>query len=249
MIKKLSGKLRLVALAIAFAASTPAWAQSESDFVAAFAGNWVVFDKDFGSGGKKCELSLEKSKAGERYALKAANCGGEIKGAAQWGIVENQLALLDGGGLVLVRLGGNQRRMTGTTATDKPIVFDRAEGDGLGNLIQAAVKASGCYYLGFTDKCAPESALSDPLEATPAGDKKIKILVNLNVRGEARDDANVVGVVPQKACVAVDTCLTASDGVWCRAQFGSKVGWIRKVALRQNRWPIVTFLNSCAGDQ
>jgi hypothetical protein len=249
LITKLSGKLRLVALAIAFATSTAAWAQSESDFVAAFAGKWVVFDQDFSAGGKKCELSLEKSKVGDRYGLQVANCGGELKGAAQWGIVENQLALLDGGGLVLVRLGGNQRRMTGTTTSDKPVVFDRAEGGGLGNLIQAAIKASGCYYLGFTDKCAPESALADPLKAAPTGDKKIKILVNLNVRGEARDDANVVGVAPQNSCIAVDTCLTASDGVWCRAQFGPKVGWIRKIALRQNRWPVITFLNSCGGDK
>lgn len=239
--------LRTLALAAVAAACTlsPALAQSEADFIAAFAGKWKVFDDSFGAQGNKCELNLDKAGSNGRYALQAANCGGEVASIAQWGIVESQLALLDSGGLVVVRLGGNQRRMTGTTISNKPIIFDRTDTDGLAQLLQAALKASGCYYLGFTDKCAPEAELANPLTANPEGDKKIKIVVNLNVRAEARDDASVVGVVPLGSCVAVDTCLTASDGVWCQAQFGSKVGWIRKVAIRQNRWPVVTFVNKC----
>ena len=220
-------------------------AQTEADFVAAFAGNWKVHDDSFAADGDRCALTLEKTAVDRRYGLKSAHCGAELKDVTQWGIVENQLALLDAGGLVLVRLGGNQRRMTGTTVAGKPIVFDRTEGGGPADLIQAAVKASGCYYLGFTDKCAPAAELTNPLTANPGGDKKIKIVVNLNVRAEARDDASVVGVVPQNACIAVDTCLTASDGVWCQAQFGEKTGWIRKVAIRQNRWAVVTFVNRC----
>jgi hypothetical protein len=38
----------------------------------------------------------------------------------------------------------------------------------------------------------------------------------------------------------------ASDGPWCRAKFGDTTGWLRKFAIRQNRWPIVTFANSCS---
>jgi hypothetical protein len=36
-----------------------------------------------------------------------------------------------------------------------------------------------------------------------------------------------------------------ADGVWCQAKVGDKDGWIRKVALRQNKWPILTFTDGC----
>lgn len=53
-------------------------------------------------------------------------------------------------------------------------------------------------------------------------------------------------VVPINSCVATSTCVTASDGIWCRAEFGDSAGWLRKLAIRQNRWPVVTFQNGCA---
>jgi uncharacterized protein YraI len=87
--------------------------------------------------------------------------------------------------------------------------------------------------------------LANPFSSAPDAEKKINVIVNLNVRAEARDDAGIVGVVPENSCVAVERCLTASDGVWCQAKFGDKDGWIRKVALRQNKWPILTFTNGC----
>lgn len=224
---------------------SPASAQSEADFIAAFSGEWKIFDDSFGAGGQQCVLRLKKDKQDTNYQLGMAHCGGELAQVTRWGISDSQLALFDDGGLVLARMGGNQRRMTGTTATGKPIIFDRADAPGLATLLQAAVKASGCYFLGFADKCATEAELARPMAADPQGENKIKVVVNLNVRAEARDDANVVGIVPQNSCVAVESCLTASDGVWCQAQFGEKKGWLRKVALRQNKWPIVTFVNNC----
>ncbi|MEO4000465.1 hypothetical protein [Mesorhizobium sp. CAU 1732] len=37
----------------------------------------------------------------------------------------------------------------------------------------------------------------------------------------------------------------ATDGAWCRAKFGERTGWMRKLALRQNRRAIVTFEDFC----
>jgi uncharacterized protein YraI len=87
--------------------------------------------------------------------------------------------------------------------------------------------------------------LANPV-ADPKAAGKVKVIVNLNVRSEARDDATVEGAIPQNQCVAVDTCLTASDGVWCRAKFNEKTGWFHKLAVRRNRWAIVTFTNGCS---
>src|SRR5690606_3923551 len=140
--------------------------------------------------------------------------------------------------------GGNQRRMTGATNAGAPVILDRVGVRGNAAQLQAAYQAAGCYYLGFSDRCSAESELSKPViaEGQPT---RINVLVNLNVRAEARDDASIVGVVPMNSCVVTDVCATAADGVWCRAQFGERTGWLRKLALRQNRWPIVTFANQC----
>lgn len=238
--------VRSLAIAFVVAGSTAtAQAQSEAEFVAAFSGNWQVFEPAYSEGGAKCGLSLSKTGGDGRYDLAKSNCAAELATVEKWGIVDQQLAFIDKGGLVVVRLGGNQRRMTGTTVAGKPIVFDRIGNDGLASQLEAAVKASGCYYLGFTDKCAPAGELENPLTANPEGDKRIQVVVNLNVRSEARPDAEAIGVVPGNSCVAVETCLTASDGVWCQARFGERNGWLRKSALRQNRWPVVTFVNKC----
>lgn len=230
---------------LSFGCIFPAFAQSEADFIAAFAGEWTVIDPSFGADGDHCALALGKDKENSGYKLEKAHCGGELAQAARWGIADSQLALFDGDNVVLARMGGNQRRMTGTTASGKPVIFDRNDTKGFANLLQAAVKASGCYYVGFGKQCATDADLANPRPAGTQGETKVKVVVNLNVRAEARDDAGVVGVVPQNACIAVDTCLSASDGVWCRAQFGEKQGWLRKLALRRDKWPIVTFVNKC----
>lgn len=220
-----------------------ALAQGDADLIAAFSGKWKVFDARFGKDEERCVLDLGKTSVEKNFSLGHAGCGGELASAATWGVVDQQLALIGDSDLVLARLGGNQRRITGTTASGLPVILDRV--DGTAGVLDRAVKASGCYFLGFTSKCAPNQELADPLVANPGGDKKVSVIVNLNVRSEARDDAGIVGAVPQGACVAVDTCLTASDGVWCQAQFGPKTGWLHKTALRKERWPIVTFLNTC----
>ena len=163
--------------------------------MAAFSGKWKVFDARFGKSDQRCVLDLGKTPVQKNFSLTSADCGDDLAAAAGWGIVDKQLALLGSGDLVLARLGGNQRRMTGTTADGRLIILDRA--DGTVGVLEAAVKASGCYFLGFTDTCAPMEELADPLVANPAGDKKVKVIVNLNARAEARDDASIVGAVPQ----------------------------------------------------
>jgi hypothetical protein len=232
-------------LLLAFGSTFPALAQSEADFIAAFAGDWKVVDPSFDADGGQCGLVLGKDKDGAGYKLDKSHCGGELAKAARWGIADSQLAFFDGGGAVLARLGGNQRRMTGTTVAGKPVIFDRVGTKGLGDQLQAAAKASGCYYLGFTKRCAAASDLVNPRPAGTQGETKVKVIANLNVRAEARDDAGIVGVVPQNACVSVNNCLTASDGVWCSAKFGDKQAWLHKLALRRDKWPIVTFVAEC----
>lgn len=238
-----STKLMIAAFAV-LAIVSPGNAQSPAAFVEAFAGNWQIYDSSFSAGDGKCSLALSKSGGSDRFDVTRANCGGDLADVAKWGVVENQLAFTDAGGLVKVRLGGNQRRMTGTTVSGKPVIFDRVGADGLASQLEAAAKSTGCIYLGFTDKCAPGSELTNPL-SNPSSDKRVQVVVNLNARAEARDDAEVIGVVPRDSCVAVETCLTAADGAWCQAKFGERAGWLRKLALRRERWPIVTFVNTC----
>ena len=240
-----SFSIRAAFLLAASIVAAPAMAQSETDFVKAFSGNWEIYDTSFSSGTAHCTLTLSDKADNGNYALQSQNCGSDLSGATKWGIADGQLAILDAKGGVLAHLGGNQRRISGTTVSNKPIVIDRIGGEGARDVVAAAVKARGCYYLGFSSKCAPESQLANPFSSASDAEKKINVIVNLNVRAEARDDAGIVGVVPQNSCVAVERCLTASDGVWCQAKFGDKDGWIRKVTLRQNKWPIITFTNSC----
>lgn len=246
-----SGMSRVVAkcaaamVASVFLAGSAA-AQSETEFVEAFSGNWQVYEEALSSGGALCAIGLSKTGSNGRYEVAKSNCGGELATIDKWGIVDRQLAFLDAGGVATVKLGGNQRRMTGTTASGKSVVFDRVGANGLAAQIEALVKAAGCVYLGFTDQCAPAAELKDPLKANPAGDHKVQAVVNLTVRSEARDDAEPVGVVPRNSCVTVDACLTAADGVWCQAKFDGRTAWLRKIAVRQSRWPVITYVNSCA---
>ena len=244
-------KVRLLSL---FVVAGAAWAsmasgaaaQTEAEFVRAFAGDWQVHDSVYSRDAQRCQLKLLSEAEEGRYRLENTSCGGEFAQVSRWSIVDGQM-ILAAGGEVVATLGGNQRRMTGATGSGAPVILDRVGAGGQGSQIQAAYQASGCYYLGFTDRCASESELAKPAAAEGQA-ARINVIVNLNVRAEARDDASVVGVVPINSCVVTEVCATAADGVWCRAQFGERTGWLRKLALRQNRWPIVTFLNQCQED-
>jgi hypothetical protein len=220
------GKLA-AGLAAVFLLAGAAQAQTEADFVAAFSGDWQVYDDRFSEDGGRCRISLQQQAADGNYALTKDGCAGALAAVSNWGIVDAQMALLNGGDAVVL-LGGNQRRMSGSTAQGEPVILERVGSAGMIDALQAAYRLSGCYYL-------------EPVD----GEIRINVLANLNVRSEARDDAGILGVVPAQSCIVAETCVTASDGVWCRAAFGDRAGWLRQLALRQSRWPIVTYTNTC----
>lgn len=234
----------LLAVSIALLFSAPALAQSQADFVKAFSGDWQTYDRAMATGSGFCQLDLSSKARDSRMAATAKDCAVPLASTASWAIEGSQLALYDGDGKVLVKLGGNQKRITGTAGAGMPIVLERAGGDGTATALMAAYNASGCYYLGYSQKCANKAELAEPTPA-PSGGIHVHVEVNLNVHSEPRGDASTVGRVPAGSCVAVETCVVASDGPWCRAKFGDETGWLRKFTLRQNRWPVVTYTNSC----
>lgn len=229
--------------AVAGVAASPASAQTEAEFIAAFAGEWQVYDETLAEGGERCRLTLQTEAQNDAYRLENSACGAELAEVSQWRILNSQMTLLDDTGVV-VSLGGNQRRMTGTAQSGTPVILERIGGETEARALQALRQARGCYYLGFTAQCASEAELEKPT-ASDDGEIRINVRVNLNVRAEARNDANVIGILPADTCIVADTCTRASDGVWCRAAFGEQTGWVRKTVIRQERWPVVTFLNEC----
>lgn len=237
--------ITILAAAFALAIGGPALAQTEDEFVKAFAGDWEVFDDAYGVDGQRCRISLaDTAVEGGGYALTATSCALELGLLTSWRIVESQLALM-AGDLAMAVLGGNQQRMSGDSNIGAPVILDRAGDSALVEGILKAREASGCYYLGFTTTCVDEAQLSKPAISSDGSPARIGILVNLNVRAEARDDAPVLGVVPANSCIVTEACATAVDGVWCKARFDETAGWLKKLALRQERWPVVTFVNQC----
>ena len=113
--------------------------------------------------------------------------------------------------------------------------------DATGQAIRAALSKYKCYYRGFTNICATETDLQLPTfaEESPTA---VRTLVNLNVRNQPRADAAVLGVVPRETQLNVNQCLIASDGLWCRGNFSGKTGWFTRSALRDETWPILTFV-------
>jgi hypothetical protein len=234
----------ILAAAIALALGGPALAQTEDEFVKAFAGDWEVFDDAYGVEGERCRISLADNAVEGGYALTVTSCALELGLLTSWRIIDSQLALM-ADDLAMAVLGGNQRRMSGDSNIGAPVILDRVGDNALVEDIRKAREASGCYYLGFTTTCVDEAQLAKPAVAPDGSPARIGVLVNLNVRAEARDDAPVLGVVPANSCIVTEVCATAVDGVWCKARFDETAGWLKKLALRQERWPVVTFVNQC----
>lgn len=233
-------------LGLGVAAPSTVLAQTEQEFVEVLAGDWQVFDDVYAVDGKKCRITLKTEKVETDYALGIESCGLELGMLTAWRIVEGQLALVADGGVIAL-LGGNQFRMSGNSNIGAPVILDRAGENASMQSIAQARQSSGCYYLGFTNTCVDEAQLGKPQVPADGSAASIGVLVNLNVRVEAREDAEVAGVVPANSCIVTDACSEAADGVWCRARFGESTGWLKKLALRQERWPVVTFVNQCQG--
>lgn len=228
--------------------AAPAFAQSQAEFVSAFSGNWQVYEQRLAAGDAPCRIDFAGQAVGNHMALTPTGCAAPLAGIRSWSIEGSQLVLYDAGDKPVVRLGGNQKRITGATDAGLPIILERTGGDGTAATLQAAYNASGCYYLGYTQKCAARADLAEPAPG-PDGRTRIELAANLAVHSEPRVDADTIGTAQQASCVVVDTCTMASDGPWCRARFGNVTGWLRKFSLRQNRWPVVTYANSCAKAQ
>jgi hypothetical protein len=236
--------VRFVAVICAVLMFSPvAHAQSEAEFVTAFAGKWQALDPAASDGSGICTLTFETLSADGTYSASTADCRGVLSSLKRWSIQNGQLVLMTEESSILARLGGNQKRMTGEAVNSTHIVIERDGGDGSANLLQSALNASGCFYLGYTSNCAVAADEAKP-EFT-GGTANINVLVDLNARTEARADAPILGVVKQGTCLRVDRCVLSSDGAWCRAPFGQANGWVKKLSLRQNRWPVITFTNQC----
>jgi hypothetical protein len=221
-------------------------AQSESDFVAAFAGEWQTLDPALSSGGA-CRVGLQATPREGGYALSVAKCGGKLATLDRWGIVDNQLGLIAANGTVLARLGGNQTRMSGDLTDGGAVVFERlpaTAAEASTNVVPSS--DSTCVYYGYTATCARAEDRQAPLRTGVDDTARAAVLVSLNARSEARPDAPVIATIPAGTCVVVDQCTSASDGNWCRATVSSFSGWIRQQAVRASRWPVLTYAPGCS---
>lgn len=218
--------------------SAPVEAQTQQELVAAFSGDWYVFDPAFRSGASDCKIVLDA-----QMAATVSGCDAALVGIVAWRIEEGQILLADGADQLMATMGGNQRRITGTLVdSGQGLIIERADGDGTGVAIGNALGRHRCYFLGFSRTCAGPEALAAPQpSAEDASLGRIEVLANLNVRSQPRRDAPVIGVLEEGTPVTLDYCTIASDGIWCRAIFGTEPGWLAKIALRQNEWPIVTY--------
>lgn len=231
------------ALVLAVLSAVPAFSQSEEQFIAAFSGDWQTVEPSLSTGGT-CGIGLSSDKSGATYAMTKENCAGVMSKVSSWGIVQNQLALLDAQGSILVRLGGNQNRMTGETDAGQAVIFER-KGTASSAISVKGISNGACLYIGYTASCAPADELA-PIKAPQGSDvKSATVLVNLNARKEARPDAPVVAVVPRNTCVVVDQCLQASDGRWCRAKLQNTTAWLRQQVIRDNKWPVLAYKSGC----
>lgn len=226
----------------------PAFAQSESDFVRAFAGQWQTLDPALSVGGA-CQITLEPTQGAEGYQLQDTRCGGSLANVSAWKIINGQLAFLGDKGDVLARLGGNQNRVSGQLASNEPVVFERVAPGAASAAAAVPAGREGCVFYGYTASCAPSAARQPPVASGSDEKARASVLVQLNVRSEARPDAPVVATIPAGTCVMINQCTTASDGNWCRAEVSNFSGWIRQQAMRGNRWPVLTYTSGCTSPQ
>lgn len=248
MLRSLRPALIAIGILPLIAHANLALAQSQQELVEAFSGDWVVIDAMFNTDGVPCRIALDHAVApGDALDWKrteiAPNCAAPLNAQTLWQIDEGKIVLRSSDGTQLAALGGTPTRLTGSyNGTPDTIILERSQGSGAKAALVAAIGRHKCYFLGYSDKCADEAGTHAP-EFTDEG-AKISVLVSLNVRNQPRRDAPVIGAVPQDSDVSVDLCLAASDGLWCRARFGDQSGWMAKSAIRQQEWPVVTFVNT-----
>ncbi|WP_353475377.1 AprI/Inh family metalloprotease inhibitor [Salipiger sp. H15] len=243
----------LAVLALAALSATPAASQSAEQFVDAFSGAWYSFDAARASGTEPCRIELEAGADDLQrgHAAASAGCAAPLSELARWDIENGQLHLMNETGGSIALLGGNQVRVTGDVVGEAgTLILDRSEGAPEAAALSAALRKHRCIYRGYSQDCAPKEELHQPEMIEEGGTyANVEVLVQLNVRGQPRGDAGALGVLEPGSCLKVNYCATASDGIWCRAQFGEQSGWVKKTSLRQSEWPVLTFANSCPHDE
>lgn len=231
----------LLPAAVSLLGASQAFAQSETEFVKAFSGEWYVFDSSFRSNGQTCSITLSQEKNAQALEASTEGCTEPLGAIETWKIVDGRI-LLSKEDELIAAMGGNQFRVTGELAnTDRTAVMERAAGDGNSKKIAAALSKHKCYFVGFTQVCAETEMLRLPDIDDEVGHVTVETLVNLNARALPRRDAAIVGNVATGTEVKLNQCLTASDGNWCRARVGDTSIWLAMTALRMEEWPIVTF--------
>src|SRR5690606_38231607 len=80
------------ALVAALIIHSPAAAQTEAEFIEAFAGDWQIYDDSYGDGGR-CQISLSGERDETGLTLTTKSCALELGEITHWEIVEGQLAL------------------------------------------------------------------------------------------------------------------------------------------------------------
>lgn len=230
-------------------------AQSLQQFREALSGQWIVFDPAYAASSGQCSLMLQTNvqptgvlqEGLSRPVAQVQNCIAPINAISSWDIEQGQLALYSDTDAVVARLGGNQLRVTGDlTNSFASVVLERATGDPYQRRIGQALEKHRCIFLGYTGDCAAPDDLSAPRTLADGGTvSTVQSLVLLNVREQPRRGANISTTLEPQACMQVNFCTTASDGIWCRASFGETSGWVAKTALRQDEWPVTTFVNGC----
>ncbi len=235
------------------------WGQAKQDFYDAFSGEWIIFDTSYSSGGAPCSVVLEADVTPNTSVNTSApiprassnNCVSPLASIANWDIEQGQLVFYSGSGEVVARLGGNQVRVTGDLENSlASLVLERIDGSSYQTNFSKALKRHGCIYLGYTSDCALPEQLSVPsFSKVGESNLPVTILAQLNVREQPRRDSFIVGKLPENSCLNINFCTVASDGVWCRADFGDQTGWISRNVLRQNEWPVATFVNGCSEEE
>ena len=240
-------------LFVAIALSVPlsvkkAGAQNEFELINLFSGDWAVFDPRFSTDENPCRLSLGKDLVAEtpttsRTTQVAANCKAPLSGTVIWRISDGVILLETQDGSEISELGGDPQRLTGGfSGSPDAVVLERNDGSGAKASLVAAIARHKCYYLGYQSVCADADSTKAP-ELTD-GEAEISVQVTLNVRSQPRRGAPLIGTIPTGSDVTVNLCLATSDGIWCRAEFGEQSGWMAKSAVRQQEWPVITFVNA-----
>lgn len=214
------------------------FAQTEADFVAAFSGDWLVFDPAYGDQAP-CVVMLSPQKQEGDYSAETKQCRAPLTTIARWKIADNQLLFVSADGDLVARLGGNQNRISGETFEDAGIVLERPD------TIKSDIQ-SDCAYRGYSTDCGTVEEKRKPIDTSTLSEQvDVRILVKLNVRREPRPDAEILSQLMPQACVPVSQCLTASDGNWCKTNVGSDQGWIVQEAIRQEKWRTLTYVSGC----